>query len=1005
MNQPVFSLGANVNQNVTFSDSTNATDAFELATATAIMNVTNADATLTINSKVSSTNALATIQKTGLGELALLGGNSFGNTTTNIINVQDSAGTIAVAATGGLGVATTTFQFDGGALAFVNTTSATVAHIMTVDSNGGEIDDSSAGTVTLTAALDGSGPLKKGGTGELFLSSTTSTYNGTITVSSGNLRLTTPGALAYQSTSPATNATVDLVGSNSTLNIRDSSSANFNVNVIALGNEGQIYSTTLGSTTGQTITIGTIALGTTLNVNGSSGYILSAGTVTLAGTGTILASGDSFITTGIAQSSSPGALVKIGASSMTVTGSSSYSGGTTVEVGTLTDSAGGVPGAFGSGGINLTPSGTLSTQSSEVIANSNTTISPTAAVIVNDNQAALGTLVFNSAAPTIGSLSGTGNVDLNGASGTALTTSSTAGTTFSGVISDTGGSANNGSLTITGSGTFTLAGTSTYFGSTNVSGGTLNLTGALTNSALINVNNASTLVLAGTSDVPVNATLNVGTTANVLVDTNQTVSTLASSGTTNFTAGIGTIGTISGAGTVLVGSTAVLNVTGGFSQSAVVSNGTINLSGGAINIIGQGSGVGVGTGTTGLTTGGITGSGDLTVNGTANLYASAITQNVLTVGTASTVTIVDSAAPANTAATSVLNDISDAGTLDLNNNDLIVLDTTQYSIVKALIQSAYDGGAWDKTGITSSSARANAGAYGLGYAQGSTIGSTSFDGQTFTDAVLVKYTLLGDTQLRGTVGIGDYDTVLSNYGTAQDWSGGDFHYGGVVGIGDYDDVLSNYGAHASGNLAVGPSLARSISPAASIGPDLAKTDLKLEVNTTTGDVYVLATASAAFTGYTISDPSAHLLGGSTSPDPDKLLSVSASNGGNTNVYETSGNYVNWFKITETASQVAEGQQQNGFGTHSSRDDTINIPAGGTIDFGEIYNTASAQQDLTFDFAEAGTEPTNGPTYYGAEVDYITSTTPEPATLGLLGLGGLAMLRRRRRSAHALGSSH
>jgi T5SS/PEP-CTERM-associated repeat protein len=179
------------------------------------------------------------------------------------------------------------------------------------------------------------------------------------------------------------------------------------------------------------------------------------------------------------------------------------------------------------------------------------------------------------------------------------------------------------------------------------------------------------------------------------------------------------------------------------------------------------------------------------------------------------------------------------------------------------------------------------------------------------------------------------------------------------------------------------------------GQTQAKTDMKLEVNPFTGDVYVLANTAAAFTGYTISDPAHHLLAGSTSPDPDKLLSVAAVNGGNTNIYETTGNYVNWFKITETASQIAEGQYNNGFANHSSRDDTINIPAGGTIDFGDIYNTQTALQDLTFDFAEAGTNPTNGPTYYGAEVDYTYGSTPEPATLGLLSMSGILLMRRRR----------
>lgn len=185
-----------------------------------------------------------------------------------------------------------------------------------------------------------------------------------------------------------------------------------------------------------------------------------------------------------------------------------------------------------------------------------------------------------------------------------------------------------------------------------------------------------------------------------------------------------------------------------------------------------------------------------------------------------------------------------------------------------------------------------------------------------------------------------------------------------------------------------------MTPGLSLSPALAKTDIKLEVNTVSGDVYLLATASAAFTGYTISDPSSNLLCGSTSPDPAHLLSVSAGNGGNSNVYETAGTYINWYKISGTNSQMAEAQNQNGFGSHSSRDDTINIPAGGTIDFGDIYKTAVNRQDITFDFAEAGSTPTNGPTYYGAEVDYVGA--PEPTSVSLLAIGAVGMLARRRR---------
>jgi hypothetical protein len=496
-----------------------------------------------------------------------------------------------------------------------------------------------------------------------------------------------------------------------------------------------------------------------------------------------------------------------------------------------------------------------------------------------------------------------------------------------------------------------------------------------------------------------------GTGTYLLSAGSLTVNGSVSVGSTSY--GIGSLN-ISGTGSASVtGQLQILNASSGvrlsggtLSVGSLTNDGTLIVSSGALKVTSGMVNNGSASFTSrlpALTT--IDGTGSLAWSAAGNLTASYVRQGILGIGSISTITITDSPNnPGNNAATSILTDINNSGTLDLKNNDLIVLDTAQYTTVRALVNNAADGGAWDQSGITSSSAKANASVYGLGYAQASTLGSTSFDGQTFTDAVLVKYTLLGDTQLRGQVGIGDYDNVLSNFGTVQDWSGGNFHYGGSVGIGDYDDVLSNFGAPLTGNLA--PALARGFNsvatPSLRLSPDLAKTDLKLEVNTITGDVYVVATAAAAFTGYTISDPSAHLLGGSTSPDPDKLLSVAAGNGGSTNVYETSGTYVDWFKITETASQVAEGQQQNGFGTHSSRDDTINIPAGGTIDFGDIYNTAAAQQDLTFDFAEAGTEPTNGPTYYGAEVDYISSSTPEPASASLLAIGALGMLGRRRR---------
>ncbi len=157
-------------------------------------------------------------------------------------------------------------------------------------------------------------------------------------------------------------------------------------------------------------------------------------------------------------------------------------------------------------------------------------------------------------------------------------------------------------------------------------------------------------------------------------------------------------------------------------------------------------------------------------------------------------------------------------TLNVADNDMAILygsGTSPLSSISTELSQAYDGGAWDKPGLTSSVAKTSGGVTALGYGEASTLGLTTFDGQTLGgNAVLVKYTLVGDTQLRGNVGIGDYDAVLTNYGTNQGWTGGDFHYGGVVGIGDYDAVIDNYGKTLSNVLPDGSAPA----PAAVIAP-------------------------------------------------------------------------------------------------------------------------------------------------------------------------------------------
>jgi hypothetical protein len=166
--------------------------------------------------------------------------------------------------------------------------------------------------------------------------------------------------------------------------------------------------------------------------------------------------------------------------------------------------------------------------------------------------------------------------------------------------------------------------------------------------------------------------------------------------------------------------------------------------------------------------------------------------------------------------------IDSTSTLDLADNDLAILYGTGTSPLSQVQEDLQTGSnynpltgvfQWNGTGLISSVAPTTGGATGLGYAEDSELSAISqaeggsaigtFDGQTLgANAVLVKYTLMGDSSLSGTVSGADYNTVLANYDTDGDWSQGNFHYAGTYAGGtftngqangqDYNIVLANY---------------------------------------------------------------------------------------------------------------------------------------------------------------------------------------------------------------------
>lgn len=130
-----------------------------------------------------------------------------------------------------------------------------------------------------------------------------------------------------------------------------------------------------------------------------------------------------------------------------------------------------------------------------------------------------------------------------------------------------------------------------------------------------------------------------------------------------------------------------------------------------------------------------------------------------------------------------------AATLDITDN-LVVVDSAGpagYAAIKAAILSARNGGAWDGAGITSSLLPAAAATRGVGYARAADLGGAgALLGQLFgADAVLVRYTLLGDANLSGTVDIDDFGALAASFNLSADWGKGDFNYSGITDIDDF----------------------------------------------------------------------------------------------------------------------------------------------------------------------------------------------------------------------------
>lgn len=278
------------------------------------------------------------------------------------------------------------------------------------------------------------------------------------------------------------------------------------------------------------------------------------------------------------------ALAKTGTGTLTLSGTNSASGTMTVSQGTLSVAADSnlSAGAVTLNGGTLAVTGATTINNAIVLGASHGTVNVGADVTMSGVVSGTGNLTKTGASTltlsgtntytgtttvTGGSLSvstdgnlGTGNVALNGGGLTV-----TGATTIDNDITGTG------SLTKSGTGTVTLSGTNTYSGGTTVNGGTLQVSGgnALADAGTVTVSSGGTLDLNGTSEtigsLSGSGTLNIGTGTLTLTD----------SASTNFSGTISGTGTIAGGGTYTVASGATLGGSSTFSTAVTVASGGI----------------------------------------------------------------------------------------------------------------------------------------------------------------------------------------------------------------------------------------------------------------------------------------------------------------------------------------------------------------------------------------------------------------------------------------------
>jgi autotransporter-associated beta strand protein len=312
-------------------------------------------------------------------------------------------------------------------------------------------------------------------------------------------------------------------------------------------------------------------------------------------------------------------------------------------------------------------------------------------------------------------------------------------TTYPGVISDssaTGGSAT--ALTVA-SGSLTLNATNTYGGTTTINNGAY-LDLSYTNSMAA----GNSVSLPANGNVVNNGTLEISNPAIVA-------------------------GNISGSGTTTVDAIMMLTANG-FTQASLVNNGFVQINGNG-------------------TVGPISGAGVLSIGDGTDVNTLQLAKNS---GLSTQVSVV----------------INGPSQLDITNNHVIIDysgSPDPMSTIYGYLKSGFNNGSWNGPGIISSqipiaNANSNAPQYGIGFSDGADeINGHPIVSGLSSGQIELKYTLLGDANLDGTVNGADFSILAANFGQGYtNWDQGNFLFTPAVNGADFSALAHNFGQGDSG---------------------------------------------------------------------------------------------------------------------------------------------------------------------------------------------------------------